>query len=156
MGRKRFGGYALALVLISAGSVTGGAEAPLADLAERGDRSGIRAHLGRGVEVDGAQVDGTNYYVRNTNVGVKLSLKATGNAYYDVQGSTVSLRKIRLIGDQKSSEVDTNCSASLFGPNPTTPRLPSVNATKVGNTKDVDVWFCDSGNGGAIDSGKRF
>jgi hypothetical protein len=99
--------------------------------------------------VDGAQLGGTNYYVRNaTATTFKLSVKATGNAYYDVQSSTVSLQKIGLIGDDKQNERDTNCSGSLFGPNPPTPKLPSVNAQKVGNTKDVEVWFCDNTNGG--------
>jgi len=58
MGGKRFGGCGLALVLLASGPAVDGADAPLADAAERADWAGIRTLLGRRVDPNGAQVDG--------------------------------------------------------------------------------------------------
>ena len=58
MCRRRLIGCGLALVLVAAGSVAAGADAPLADAAEKMDRAGVRALIERRVEVDRAQVDG--------------------------------------------------------------------------------------------------
>ena len=58
MGRKRFGACGLALVLLAAGLGGDGADAPLADAAEKADRAGVRALLERRVDVNQAQVDG--------------------------------------------------------------------------------------------------
>src|SRR4051812_43067358 len=58
MGRDRFNAWGLALALLAPGPAAGAADAPLADAAERSDRAGVRALLGRGVDADGAQADG--------------------------------------------------------------------------------------------------
>lgn len=58
MARNRSGVCGLALVLLAAGSAADGADAPLADAAEKEDRAGVRALIARRVEVDRAQVDG--------------------------------------------------------------------------------------------------
>ncbi|MDR3618016.1 MAG: ankyrin repeat domain-containing protein [Paludisphaera borealis] len=58
MGRKRFGVCGLALVALIWGSTVRGADAPLADAAERSDRPSVRALLERRVDVNQSQVDG--------------------------------------------------------------------------------------------------
>jgi hypothetical protein len=94
--------------------------------------------------IDGARIDGQDYYVRNANgTTFQLSQSKTGNNFYNVTG-TVSMSRIRLIGDNMSppSEVDARCNGSISPSN--LPRIPSVNALPGG-----EVWFCDDGNGGA-------
>jgi hypothetical protein len=102
----------------------------------------------------GARIGTQDYYVRNaTATTFKLSTNPTGSTgFFDVQSSPVSLSRIRIIGDDKSplpSEVDTRCNASLSASTPAAdlPRIPSINASTVAGTKDVDVFVCDSGNG---------
>ena len=58
MGLERFGACGLALVLLASGSAADGADAPLADAAERSDRASVRALVERRVDVDQVQVDG--------------------------------------------------------------------------------------------------
>jgi ankyrin repeat protein len=58
MGRKRCGACGLALVLLASGPAVAGADAPLADAAERSDRASVRALIERRVDVNGAQIDG--------------------------------------------------------------------------------------------------
>ncbi len=58
MGWNRSGGCGLALVLLGSVSATLGADAPLADSAQKSDRAGVRALLNRRVDVNQPQVDG--------------------------------------------------------------------------------------------------
>jgi uncharacterized protein len=58
MVRRRFGVWGLALVLLAADPAAGGGDAPLADLAEKADRAGVRSMLERRIDVNRAQVDG--------------------------------------------------------------------------------------------------
>src|SRR4051812_6534802 len=58
MGRNRCGACGLALVLLASGPALAGADATLADAAERSDRTGVRALIERRVDVNRAQVDG--------------------------------------------------------------------------------------------------
>lgn len=119
------------------------------DFADVPANAGSDTFTGDFTNIDGARIGTQDYYVRNANgTTFQLSLAKKGNSFYDVTSTPVSMSKIRLIGDDKTNEVDTNCNGSLLGPNPTLPKIPSVNPQKIGNTKDVDVWFCDNGNGG--------
>ena len=56
MSRKRSGVCGLAFMLLAAGTVADGGEAPLSDAAEKSDRAGVRSLLGRRVDVNQAQV----------------------------------------------------------------------------------------------------
>jgi uncharacterized protein len=56
MGLKHSGAWSL--VLLAVGSFARGADAPLADAAERSDRASVRAHIERRVDVNQAQPDG--------------------------------------------------------------------------------------------------
>ena len=58
MGRNRCGVRGLAFILLALVSTVEGADAPLADAAERSDRASVRALIGRGVDASQAQVDG--------------------------------------------------------------------------------------------------
>ena len=58
MGLNRLGARGLAFVLLASGTAVEGAEAPLADAAERSDRTSVRALIERRVDVDQVQVDG--------------------------------------------------------------------------------------------------
>jgi hypothetical protein len=103
-------------------------------------------------KIDGAQLGATDYYVRNASSGTtfQLSLDPKG-PIFDIPGTgtvTLSLAKIRIIGDDNKNEVDTNCNGSLLtAQNPTLPKIPSINPQKVGNTKNVEVYLCDKENG---------
>jgi ankyrin repeat protein len=58
MDRNRYGAWALALVLPALAPASRADDAPLADAAERGDRSGVRALIERHVDVNRPQADG--------------------------------------------------------------------------------------------------
>jgi uncharacterized protein len=58
MGRNRFGACRLALVLLLSHSTVRGADAPVADAAERSDRTRVRALIERHADVNQAQADG--------------------------------------------------------------------------------------------------
>jgi uncharacterized protein len=58
MARNWLPGYGLALILLAGGQICCAADSPLADAAERSDRSGMAALLGQHVNVNQAQADG--------------------------------------------------------------------------------------------------
>jgi len=58
MGPIRSGACGLALAFLASAPAAHGADAPLADAAERSDRAGVRALIARRVDPDGAQADG--------------------------------------------------------------------------------------------------
>jgi hypothetical protein len=100
--------------------------------------------------IDGVSFGGKDYFVRNaTDTSFQVSETAKGPIFNIPAGTTsLSVAKIRVIGDDKKNEVDTNCNGSLLtAANPTLPKIPSINPQKVGNTKDVEVFLCDNENG---------
>src|SRR4028118_367081 len=86
MGRNRCGACGLALVLLASGPAVAGADATLADAAERSDRASVGALIGRGVDVNGAQVDGMTalhwaaYLDDIETAQLLVDAKAEGNA----------------------------------------------------------------------------
>jgi hypothetical protein len=117
----------------------------------------VNASTDRFLNVDYRLIDGVyfgnpskDYYVRNATATFFQVSETAKGPIYDIPAGTTSLSvgKIRIIGDDNNKEVDTNCNGSLLtATNPTLPKIPSINAKKVGNTKDVEVYFCDDSNG---------
>ena len=112
MDRSRYGAWALALVLLVPAPASVSADAPLADAAERGDRSEVCALIGQHVDVDQSQADGMTALHWAAHHDDPETVRLLVNAGADVRAAKAV---ITAAASERGAEALSSFAPNMFG-----------------------------------------